>query len=209
MAVSVSCIQPSTTAPELRHFHQRRSGHIFGGNIRLNRFEFGLAGRVVILHFFDAAEDFGKVDSDDRDASGFQNLFAVANGIECLRARADGPDPQVAQAPRHAADAKKPWQIFGELRGIGRFGVQRRQRIRNAVLHQVIAGRHLAAKTIAAVGDGHLARCIRAWPESARAHATRPAQRIGNRALVAEIWQRDDNAIDANRAAAGTNPRNS
>ena len=41
-----------------------------------------------------------------------ENLFAVADGIEGRRARADGADAQAPQAFDHAADAGEPVQIL-------------------------------------------------------------------------------------------------
>ena len=91
----------------------------------------------------------------------FEKFLAVAHGIERRRPRADRADAQTAQALHDAADGREPFQILAKFRGIGPLGVQRRQRVRNAVLRQVVAGRHLAAKAVAAVRDGHLRRRIR------------------------------------------------
>ena len=101
-----------------------------------------------------------------------------------------------AQSAHHAADAGEPSEIFRELGRVRRLRVQRRQRVRNAILHQVIAGRHLAAEAVAAVVDGHLARRIRRGLHQHRHVQVRHAQRIGDGALVAEIRQRDDDAVD-------------
>ncbi len=85
--------------------------------------------------------------------------------------------------------------------------MQRGERVRDAVLHQVIAGRHLAAEAIAAVGDGHFAGGIGRGLNQHGYIQTRAAQGIGNGAFVAEVGQSDDNAIDAYRDAGGRGPR--
>ena len=92
---------------------------------------FGLRG-VVVFHPLDAAEDFGEVDGLDGDAVGFENFLAVANGVEGGGARADGADAEVAHAVRHAADGGEPGEILLKSFGIGRFGVQRGERVGDA-----------------------------------------------------------------------------
>ena len=75
--------------------------------------------------------------------------------------------------------------------------MQRGNRIRNAVLPQIIAGRHLAAEAVAAKLDGHLLRIVGRGLDQHRNVQVRQAQGIGNRALFAEIRQSHDDAIDA------------
>ena len=124
------------------------------------------------------------------------SLLAVAHGVERRRARADGADAQAAQAAHHAADGGEPVEILGEDVGIGSFGVQRGQRVRNAVLLEVVAGRHLAAEAVAAVADGHQSgRVGRGLHQHGHVEVGQ-AQRVGDGALVAEIRQRDDDAVD-------------
>ena len=107
----------------------------------------------------------------------------------------------------HAADGGEPVQILAEEIGIGRFGVQRGERIRDAVLRQIIAGRHLAAEAVAAVGDGHFAGRIGRGLDQHGDVQLGQAQRIGDGALVAEIGQGDDDAVDLRRDACGTDRR--
>ena len=88
----------------------------------------------------------------------FQNLLAVAHRVERRGPRADGADAQPPHPARPRGRRRRTSR--GPSRKILRirsFGVQRGERVRNAVLRQVIAGRHLAAEAVAAVGDGHLA----------------------------------------------------
>ena len=80
--------------------------------------------------------------------------------------------------------------------GIGRDGVERGERIGDAVLREIVAGRHLAAEAIAAVGDGHLAGRIGRGLHQHGHVETGHAQGIGDGALVAEIGQCDDDAVD-------------
>ena len=93
-----------------------------------------------VLHADDAAEDFGEVDGFDGDAAGFEQFLAVADGVERRGARADGADAEAAQAADDAADGGEPGEILGEDVGIGGFGVQRGERVGNAVLLEVVAG---------------------------------------------------------------------
>jgi hypothetical protein len=66
----------------------------------------------------------------------------------------------------------------------------------NAVLHHVVAGRHLAAKAVAAVGNLHI-RC----PVGGRLHQHRHLQRrvaqgIHNPALFAEVGECNNDAVN-------------
>ena len=120
----------------------------------------GLHVGLLALQTADAAEDLGEVEGLDGDAVGFEQLLAVADGVEGRGTRADGADAELAQAVGDAADGGEPRDVADELRRVGRFGVQRSQRVGDAVLLEVIADAHLAAEGIAAVGDGHLAGVV-------------------------------------------------
>ena len=71
------------------------------------------------------------------------------------------------------------------------------QRIRNAVLPKIIAGRHLAAETVAAESYGHLVGDVGSGLDENGNMQAGEAQSIGNGAFVAEVGQRNDDAIDA------------
>ena len=71
------------------------------------------------------------------------------------------------------------------------------QRVGNAVLAQVVAGRHLAAEAVAPVLDRHLAGLIGRRLDQHRHAEIGEPQRVGDGALVAEVRQRDDHAVDA------------
>ena len=62
---------------------------------------------------------------------------------------------------------------------------------------QIIAGRHLAAEAVAAELDGHFRRGIRRGLHQHGNVQIGQAQRIGDGALLAEIRQGDDHAVDA------------
>ena len=100
---------------ELRHLHQRSFGHAAGIHVFLDRSQLGLRSVVVVLHALDAAEHFGKIERLDRDALRFQNLLAVADGIESGGPRANRSHAQVAEAIHHAADRRRTiaglWRI--------------------------------------------------------------------------------------------------
>ncbi len=80
--------------------------------------------------------------------------------------------------------------------GSGLDGMFRGERIRNLVLHEVVADRHLAAEAIAAIGDGHFAGVVRrGLHQDGYAEAGEP-QRIGHGAFVAKVGQGDDDAVN-------------
>ena len=74
--------------------------------------------------------------------------------------------------------------------------MQRGERIRNAVLREIVAGRHLAAEAVAAVAMVILPGSSGvAWISTGTCRSAR-RKRIGDGALVAEVRQRDDDAVD-------------
>ena len=182
---------------ELRHFHQAAAGTSCGVHILLDRSQLGLGVLIGVLHTIDAAEHFGEIERLNRNPVRFENLFAVANGVESRGTRANCADAQIAEAVHHAADAGEPLQVFGELRRVGAFGVQCRNRIRNAVLVQVVARRHLSAEAVAAERDRHLVGIVGRRLNQNRNAEIGEAQRVGDGALFAEVGQRDNDAVNA------------
>jgi hypothetical protein len=63
-------------------------------------------------------------------------------------------------------------------------------------LTEVIADRHLAAEAVAAVLDRHPGAFVAEGVDQDRHLQSRPAQRVRNRALVAEVRERHDHAVD-------------
>ena len=159
--------------------------------------QLGLRRVVVVLHALDAAQHFGKIERLDRDALRFQNFLAVADGVERRGTRANRAHAQVAETIHHAADSREPLQVFGELGRVGALGVQRGDRVRNAVLPQIVAGRHLAAEAVAAERDRHLAGIVRRGLDQHRHVQIGQAQGIGDGPLFAEVRQGHDHAVDA------------
>ncbi len=78
-----------------------------------------------------------------------------------------------------------------------RNGVQRRERVLQAVLPQVVADRHLAAEAVAPVRDRHPLAGVGEGVHEHRHVEAGPAQRVGHGSLVAEVRQRHEHAIDA------------
>ena len=142
-----------------------------------------------------------------------QQLFAVADCVECRRTRADGSDAQATHSPDHSANRGEAVQIATKDVRIGRFSVQRGERVGKAVLLQVIADRHLSAEAVAPVADGHGARpvgsCLHEDGHGEAGHA----EGIGDSAFIPEIRERDDDTVNrvpvfakefsAQRAASG------
>ena len=166
------------------------------GDIGLDLSQLHLHRIVGVLQPADAAKDLAEVQRVHVDAGTLKQLLAVADGVERGGTRADGADSAVAQALDHAANGSEPRQIPGEFGAIERFGMQRRQRIRNFVLRQIVAGAHLAAEAIAPHGDGHVVGAIgRGLDEHGYVQAGGP-QRLHLAALFTKIGQRDDDAVD-------------
>ena len=143
--------------------------------------------RVVVLEAGGAAHDFGEVERFDGDAVGFENFFAVADGVEGGGTRADGADAKPLEAFDDAADGEEPVQIFLETCGVGRFGVQCRERIRDSVLREVVAGRHFSAKAVAAIGDQHARWRIRRGLHQDGNAEVGHAERVRDGAFIAEV----------------------
>ena len=181
---------------EFRHLHQGFERDGIGGDVFADGREFALRGGVVILHFGNAAEDFGEVEGLDGDAGVLENLLAIAHRIEGRGTSADGADAQGPHAAHYPANTGEPGEVLLERLGIGRFGVQRGERIRDAILREIVAGGHLAAEAVAAVGDAHLGGGIGRGLDEYGDVQSGPAQRVGDGAFVAEIGQRHDDAVD-------------
>jgi hypothetical protein len=136
------------------------------------------------------------LDGLDGDARGFEDAFGVAHGVEGRGARADGADAEILQALYDAADLRKPFEIgleFGRGQGLS---VQRGERVENAVLHHIVATAHLSAKAVAAVGDGHGIGAIGRGLHQHGHFQSRQADGVDDAALLAEVGQRDDDAVD-------------
>ena len=90
----------------------------------------------------------------------------------------------------------EPLEIGLELGRRQALGVQRGQRVGNAVLHHVVAGAHLAAEAVAARGDGHGVGAVGRGLHQHRNLQPGEPDRIDDAALFAEVGQRDDDAVD-------------
>ena len=176
----------------------------------MNGGQFGLRLIVVVFHALNATQHFGKIECLDGDTLRFENLFAIANGVERGRSRADGAYAQVAEALHHPAHSGEPFEIFGKLWRAGTFRVQCSDGIGNAVLSKIIASRHLAAEAVTARSDGHLLRIIRRGLNQYRHTKIGQPQGIGNGPFFAEVGQRNNDAVDPLSIALeqlGTAPR--
>ncbi len=181
---------------ELRHLDQRRERNVVGGNILLDRSQFHLHCIVIVLEPFNPAQHFGKIERVDRDAAPLQQLFAIANRVEGGGARADCAYAKIGKTPHHAADGRKPRQVFAEPIRVRLHCVLRGKRIRNAVLHHVVAGRHLSAKAVAAVRDFHVRGPVGRGLHQHRDFQRREAQGIDNPALLPKIRKCNNHSID-------------
>ena len=155
-----------------------------------------LHGVVAVLHAVDAAEDFGKVDGDDGDTGALEQLFAVTHGVEGLRPCSERADAEVAEAINNAADGGEPGEVFTEGLGLGLHGVLRGDGVRDSILHEVIAGRHLAAEAVTAMGYLHGLFAIGRGLHEDRHLQRGIADGVGDTAFVAEVRQGYDDAVD-------------
>ena len=100
MCTSVSRIQPSTTAPSFAILISASSGTPSVGTYALISSQLRRA-RPDRCRFMRSMrpEDLGEVDRLHRDAARFQDLLAVADGVEGGGPRADGADARLAAVP--------------------------------------------------------------------------------------------------------------
>ena len=95
-----------------------------------------------------------------------------------------------------AADCGKPFQVGLEFGRIERLGVQRGQRILDAVLHHVVTRAHLAAEAVAAHGNGHVVGAIGRGLHQHRNLQPGQTNGIDDAPLFTEVGQGDDDAVD-------------
>src|SRR5580692_7909313 len=96
---------------------------------------------VIIFHALDPPQNLRKIERLNRDALRFKNLLAITHRIERRRTRTNSANPQISETVYYTADSRKPLQVFGELRRVGALRVQCSDRIRNAILPQVVTSR--------------------------------------------------------------------
>jgi hypothetical protein len=97
---------------------------------------------------------------------------------------------------RDTANRGEPIQIVAEEIRIRRFGMASGQRIRNPVLHQIVADRHFSAEAVAPVANGHAARRVRRSLHQNRHAQPGHSQGVRHGAFIAEVGQRDDDAVN-------------
>jgi hypothetical protein len=157
---------------QLGHLHERRRErrpwkHSSDGG------QLGLRGRVVSFMRLMRPRISERSIGLDGDAAGFQNLLAVAHGVERRRPRADGADAQPA-GPSPRGRRRRTTPDPSEKLGIGRFGVQRGQRVRNAVLRRLLQADILPQK-LSRRSRSSSCRAYRAWPAPAPARSGPPS----------------------------------
>ncbi len=143
-----------------------------------------------------AAEDFGEIYGFYRDAGCLQDLLAVADRLEGGGPGADRADARRLETARHAAGRDESAEVRAEAVGLGALGVQRCQTIWYAVLRQNVADGHLPAERVAPEVDAHLRRVVGGRVNQYGYVQAGEAKRLGDRAFVAEVRQRDDHAGD-------------
>ena len=85
---------------------------------------------------------------------------------------------------------------FAKLSELGAAVCSEVMRVGNAVLPQVVAGRHLAAEAVAPVGDLHVVGAVGRGLHQHRHLQRGVADSVGDAALFAEVRQRHDDAVD-------------
>jgi hypothetical protein len=144
--------------------------------------------------FGSVAASFDALPNSSERSSVSTELLAVAHGVERRRPRAEGAEPDIAQPGDYTAGRHELPQIGAELLARRIHRVVAGQREWNAVLQQVVAGRHLAAERVAAVGDGHQAGLVGEGLHEHRHVEAGPPQGVRDGPLVAEVRQGDDHA---------------
>ena len=76
--------------------------------VGLDLFHYGQKRWLVIFYLALGNHHLGKIDRDDGDPRGLQQLFGIAHGLERAGTRANRPQPRPAQATHGAADPRKP-----------------------------------------------------------------------------------------------------
>src|SRR5271154_1097315 len=182
---------------KFRHLQQGHLRHSGGGHVFLNGLQLAHGVLVVIFHPADAPQDFGEIQRLNGNAGGFEQFFAVPDGIKRRGPRANGPNAQIPQPVYDPANAGEPGQISFELFRIRSHRVLGGQRVGNAILLEVVAGRHLSAKTVAAMRDGHFRGRVRRSLHQHRHIQSGEPQGICDSAFIAKVRQRNNYAVYA------------
>jgi len=181
---------------ELGHLEQGCFADPLGLQVGFDLAHLRLHPRFLVAQPGGLAEYLGEVHALHRDARLLQQLLAVTNGD-----KRRWPCPHLAKTRPahpfdHPANGAKPLQVLAKARRLWINRVQRRQRVGNAILREVIAGRHLAAKAVATRLDRHLADLV---GKSLHQHGhveVGQSDRVGNASLLAKVGQCDEDAID-------------
>ena len=188
--------EPVDGHAQLRHLQQALARDAVDAGVGVHFLDLGRDGRLVVAQAADPAEDLREVERLDRDAGALQQLLAVADGVEGRRAGADLAQAGVLQRAHDAAHPDEPAQVPREVLALGVHGVAARERVLDPVLAQVVAGAHLAAEAVAPVGDRHLVGGVLEGVHEHGHVQPGPAQRVRDGALVAEVGQRHEHAVD-------------
>jgi len=106
------------------------------------------------------AKDLGEIDALHRDASLFEELFAIAYRDKGRRARTHLSKARTTQAVHHATNRTKGLQVLPKALRLWIHRMERGQAVLYAVLRHVVAGRHLPAKAITPPVDVHLGEIV-------------------------------------------------
>ena len=172
---------------QFAHLQQALFRNAAHGGVVLDRIEFLLQLAVVVLHPAGPTERLRQVERLNRDAAGFEQLLAVTNCVESRGAGADRADARVPELAHNVAGRHETPQIGPEARIVRANRVQPGERIRDAVLPQIIADGHFAAKAVAPVADRHLAGVVIEGMNQDRHVQPGPPQGVGHGAFVAEV----------------------
>ena len=169
------------------------SGHI---SIFLERVQLGFDFRFLVFHAANPAEEFGEVQCFHRYTAGFQQFFAVADGVESRRTGTESAHAEVFQPGDDFAGADELFQVIGKGLAVGGIRVQSGEGIVYPVLAQIIAAAHLAAEAVAAVLDAQFLDIIAPGMDQNGDVQVGPAEDVGDGALVTEVGQSHHHAFD-------------
>src|SRR5262249_47037700 len=136
------------------------------------------------------------IESLDGNAAGLEQLLAVAHGIKSGWPRAQCPYARMLQPRNDFTGRGESSQIRAEFFARRVTSMEPRKRIANAVLPEIVANRHLPAKTVAPIADGHFGSIIVEGVNEHRHIQIGPAKCVRNCALVAEVWQSHYDALN-------------
>ncbi|MGC4031260.1 MAG: hypothetical protein QM754_05875 [Tepidisphaeraceae bacterium] len=182
---------------QLRHENLLVAGHFGGRHVGMRFGDVRLHAAVGVTEFLGLAEDFREVGGVNADAVPFEDFFAVANSLERARPGTDRAEAGPPQSRHRPARGHELGEVDFEARVFQRVNdVLLRQREFDAGLVQVVANTDFATERIPATLDAEQVQVVGVCLDENRHVEFAELEDIGDAALVAEVRQDDDDAVD-------------